>query len=141
MAKKGGEVKLRLDHIRLRVAEGVHQSTKAVALDIEGRAKVNIQQNDQIDTGFMLNSGYSGWEGGSNHGSIWGSGRYRSPKTGSTALHEAAGPAIVEKGAFVHFAALYAIWQELKNSFLYRAAEETEPKPIVEKIFQAVLRD
>lgn len=137
----GGELNLRTDHVLVKVKKGTGESLKALALDIEGRAKVIVQQNGQIDTGFMLNTGYSGWEGGNNHGTIWPSGAYTSAKQGATVQRDAAGPETVNQGAFVHFAALYAIWQELKRSFLYRAAAETKPKPIVERVFREELHD
>lgn len=120
------EVKLdlRTDDILLQLSRANPQAMKAAAFAIEGRAKVNIQRNGQIVTGFMMNSGYTGWRGGNNYGLIWPTGRYKSGN-GRTTTHVAAGPADPgDAEAFIHFAAVYSIFQEMKKSFLYAAAEE-----------------
>lgn len=96
------------------------------ALQIEAQASVEIVNNGQVDTGFMLNSVYSVTSGGSSYG----------PGQPSRADRDAA-PArpAPESGAVVGVAAEYALWQELENSFLFRAAEivaETMQAPIID---------
>ena len=75
------EVKMRLDHVKVVVAGATRHALAAIALQMEGRTKVNIQENGQIDTGFMLNSTFTLLPDG-QHGETWGDGTYRSKATG-----------------------------------------------------------
>ena len=89
------------------------QILRKAAMQCVAHAKVNIVQNDQIDTGFMLNSGYMATKGQDTYGQITGQGD-KAPKR--TPLKHM---------AIVAFAANYAIFQEMKRSFLYKALEQT----------------
>lgn len=101
----------------------------AIALQTEAHAKDNIVANDQIDTGFMLNSVYTLTpEQGSSYGRTWASGKYQSKKSGRTIEQERAPETALEAEALAAVAAgaNYAIYQELQNSFLYRALEQVQ---------------
>jgi hypothetical protein len=117
MAKgAGGEVKLYLDHVKITLKKITDEKVlKQLALRVVERAQLNIRENDQIDTGFMVNSGYAIWEGGSTYGqnAISAEGREMAPEE-SLASDAAAG---------VVFGANYAIYQEAAKPFLYPAAE------------------
>jgi hypothetical protein len=105
----------------------VQKATKAVlwklALQGEKMAKENVQANNQIDTGFMLNTIYS--EGpGMPPSDVWESGVY-TDKSGNAVERRGGTPTLVSpEHAAVGCVAEYAIYQEMQNSFLYRAMEQ-----------------
>ena len=82
-----------------------------------GHARVNLRDTDQIDTGFMLNSGYMVSAKGSTYGETAASGAGGRERASAVRVgrHESA----------TAFAAKYAIYQELHRSFLYRALTQT----------------
>ena len=137
------EVKMRLDHVKVVVAGATRHALAAIALQMEGRTKVNIQENGQIDTGFMLNSTFTLLPDG-QHGETWGDGSYRSKATGDM-VERSKGqvPALGEAEAAVGVGADYAIFQEAINSFLYRAAEQVaqEAGGIAEQVYREELHD
>jgi hypothetical protein len=132
------EVVFFLDHIMVRVQEAEGEILEALAHQIEGQAKANIVANDQVDTGFMLNSIYVTTESGSTHRQAEGKARAKNP-SGKMATEVTAG----QGKAAVVAGAEYAIFQEAKNSFLFRAAEQVGPQVggIVEKIGKEVIVD
>ena len=87
------------------------------ALQCLGHARVNIRNNGQIDTGFMVNSGYVLSAQSDSYGSV--------PSAGSGGRAPAPRADRGEDEAVVAFAAEYAIYQELRRSFLYRALTQT----------------
>ncbi len=96
------------DKVKREVRADIDKALTAVALQIEGQARVEITNNGQIDTGFMRASGYT-----------------KPP----------------EKGVVVvGFAADYAIFQELRNSFLFRAAERVRGNDAENAIARVVRR-
>lgn len=96
----------------------------ALAFQIEAQTKVNITDNGQVDTGFMRNSTYVVTPLRNTHGQTAESGTYPSPKTGQSVQRNAVAAASPpEGGAIVAVAAEYAVYQETKNSFLWRAVE------------------
>lgn len=100
-------------------AEMTQQAADELALEIEGQTKLNIRHNDQIDTGFMLNSVYTVSRTSDTYAATQADGRYagaRREKAPKLSL-----PADVL--ALVAVAAVYAVYQESDRSFLYRAAE------------------
>lgn len=101
----------------------------AIALQIEGQAKLNIQDNGQIDTGFMLNTTYAFADGVDTgyQGDLPG---YYPNKDGYDVWRDRVdeAPAPPPGGAGVHCAAEYAIYQEMTKSFLYKALEQIVPK-------------
>lgn len=112
----------------MQVVEGASDAllTK-MALVILGQARVNIRENDQIDTGFMTNSGYVVAPGEDGYDKTWPSGQYQSGKTGQTAMAERAPKQTPPEGAsLVGFAADYAIYQEMARSYLYKALDQSK---------------
>ena len=87
------------------------------AMQCLGHARVNIRNNGQIDTGFMVNSGYVVTANQDGYGSV--------PVAGQGARQRAPEAPRGEHEAIVAFAAEYAIYQELRRSFLYRALTQT----------------
>lgn len=102
----GDEVK------KLILNKATPEMITAAALLVEGQAKVNIRENGQIDTGFMLNSVYAVGPGVNSYGPAVVAGK------------TAAGPASPSSGgAVVGVAAEYAIYQEERLAYLYPALE------------------
>ncbi len=113
------------DKVRREVQDDINRALTAVALQIEAQAKVEITNNRQIDTGFLRNTGYTIAPERNTFNEVDASGQYTSRRTGQTVRRERVpAPVTPEKGeAIVGFAADYAVYQELRNSFLFRAAE------------------
>jgi hypothetical protein len=126
---EGVDVKLYLDHVKVVVADATEKVLKQLAYRIVERAQINIRGNDQIDTGFMVNSIYPVFEGGSGYSeaSSAAESQTHSRKTGRTVDHagDMAPPEQLTKDAdaAVVVGANYAIYQEAANPFLYPAAE------------------
>jgi hypothetical protein len=79
-----------LDAINGKAEEAIKQK----AFQVEAQAKANVVANDQIDTGFMLNSIHT---------------NFNKSELPSGAV------------AAIYVGAEYGIWQEFKNPFLYPA--------------------
>jgi hypothetical protein len=94
---------------------------EAMAHRIEERTKGNIVENDQVDTGFMLNSVYVITDAKSG---------YSAAQATATALNPQAmmlpPPPLGKADAAVVVGAEYAIYQELNRSFLFRALDEAK---------------
>lgn len=134
MAKKA-KVEMHLDHVMLRVEGATDKVLHAVALQVEGTSKRNIVSNDQVDTGFMLNSIYTESKRGSTFGETWaGPEGAKAPKVQLPKLFSAAA---------VHVSAVYAIFQEMMNSFLRTAAEEVagQVRGIADPVYRKALHD
>lgn len=98
------------------------------ALAVESQAKQNVVANDQVDTGFMLNSIWSRSPNHSTYAAI-------SPPDGvvrDLAQEEELGDSLAIVGA----AALYAIYQESKKPFIWSALTTITPRfgRIIEEI-------
>lgn len=102
----GDEVK------RLILNQAMPEMIAAAALLVEGQTKVNINQNGQVDTGFMVNSVYAVGPGVNTYGPAAIAGKLANGAAVPT-------PA----GAVVGVAAEYAIYQEERLPFLYPALE------------------
>lgn len=115
MAQAGAEVKLYLDHVKITVQGATEEVLKALAFRVVERAQANIRANDQIDTGFMINSGYAIWIIGSSYGqgAITAEGKDMAPE--ESLPGDAAAAAV--------FGANYAIYQEAQKPYLYPGAE------------------
>lgn len=114
--------------VLLLVEQATDAGLAAVAFQVEGQAKVNIRDNGQVDTGFMLNATYAITKGGETP--VVQDGTYPD-RAGTMVERKVAGPppALAEgASAAVYSAAEYAIYQEMGNSFLYRAAEQVAPQ-------------
>lgn len=94
-----------------------------IAFAIEAEAKVNINRNNQIDTGFMLNSAYTVTGQDSSFGAARAKAKARNKKAEMGS--EASAP---KDGAVVAVGANYAIYQEVKKSFLYKAGQTVAKK-------------
>lgn len=92
----------------------------AAGFQIEGLAKANIVANDQIDTGFMLNSVYSVAPGKDSYSAALSAAQARNPAAVMGPRQQPPD----EKTAVVAVGASYAVYDEKRNSFLYRAVEQ-----------------
>lgn len=91
-----------------------------LAFQIQGQARINIQTNKQIDTGFMLNSVYVVTPEKSDYSERKAEAEIRNPKANmapQVRLPHGAKAAVCA-------GAEYAIYQEARKSFLYRALEQ-----------------
>ncbi|KKM85967.1 hypothetical protein LCGC14_1283740 [marine sediment metagenome] len=112
--------KLNIPAVLKQSTEEGKKTVDKIALQIEGRTKIMIVSNGQIDTGFMLNSVYSILSSGhSSYFQTWPSGMY-SGQPRSKEPQRSLGPRAV---AAVGVSASYALWQELKKSFLFASAQ------------------
>lgn len=144
MANKGGEVRLHLDHVLLKVAAASDRALEAVALQIEAQTKVNIQQNNQIDTGFMMNSTYVVTRERNTFDQTDASGdqfnRYGELVKRRTVPPQ---PLPGHARAACVVGAEYAIYQEAKKPFLYPASVTvaSQVKGTAEQVFKENLND
>ena len=137
MAKrKGMKVDMYLSHVEARVEDATDECLHQIALQVEGTAKRNITVNDQVDTGFMLNSLYVESRKGSTFGSTWEN-RPDRKKAPRLRLPSAYSIAAVVIGA------VYAIYQEVLNPFLRPAGADVmrEVKGICEPIYKRMIHD
>ena len=129
------KVDMHLDHVMMRVDGATDEVLHALALQVEGVTKRNIVSNNQVDTGFMLNSVYSASEKGDTFGETWAG----PPGQKATKLRL---PSLFSAAA-VHVSAMYAIYQEMMNPFLRPAADEVagQSKGIAESVYKRALHD
>jgi hypothetical protein len=142
------EVKLYLDHVNVVVEDATAEVLKRLALRIQERAQLNIRENDQIDTGFMVNSIYTVFGDGDTYGQARtdaesqtiGAGGRQVDHTGDMAPAQS-----LEDGAAagVIVGANYAIYQENINPFLYPAAEKAAAEfgGEAETVYREILPD
>jgi len=125
----------------LEIEDATDDLLLALALRGEGKAKINITDNDQIDTGFMRNAIYAVGPGQSNYHETQPSGFYtntdgeqvareRLPETVEVKKHEAA----------IVVAAEYAVHQEMRQSFLYKALEQLKGEEFKAAVKSAALK-
>lgn len=142
--KKGGEVKFYLDHVLLKTAAASDAALEAAALQIEAQVKVNIQRNNQIDTGFMLNSTYVVTPRQSTYGQTNPTG-VEFDRLGNLVQRTIAPEISLPENAraAVVVGAEYAVYQEDQKPFVYPAAETVagQIKGTAEKIFKEELHD
>jgi hypothetical protein len=130
MSEEGVEVKLYLDHVKVTVEKATEKVLRQLAFRITERAQMNIRTNDQIDTGFMVNSIYPVWKDGSGYEAARSEaeGHTVSGRTGERVDHSgdmAPEEALeAEAMAGVVVGANYAIYQENIKPFLYPGAEK-----------------
>lgn len=106
------------DEVMLAVQDAVNLDK--VAFRIEERAKINVTENDQVDTGFMLNAIYTVTREASSYGEARARAGAKNPK----ARMSPQAALIRGAQAAVAAGAEYSIYQEIKHSFLLRAAQE-----------------
>ena len=140
---KNADVKTYLKEIRVIAKDATAQVLNALALQIEGQTKANIVENNQVDTGFMLNSVYSVTPVGSTYGDTNPSGTELSPINGYVERTIAPEVKVADGGAAVAVGADYAVYQEAKQSFLLRAAETVAQQAgaVCEPVFKEYVRD
>jgi len=112
--------------VRLAINRATEHSLEAIAHRIVSRAQENITANDQIDTGFMRASVYMMSKNESGYDKCDPSGEY--PNTGGQTVRRKLAPELSLPGgvgALVAAGAEYAIYQEMRKPFLYKAAEQT----------------
>lgn len=139
----------RLQHVLVKIAESNKAALGAVALQIAGEAKVKIQANRQIDTGFMLNSVYAVTNTSDGYGQAKSEAETHDysakEKRRVDVGKRMAPPRALGAGdtALVVVGANYAAEQEARQSFLYAAAEKVgkEVGAIVEPIYKAQNHD
>lgn len=114
------------NRVKLEIANATARMIDAIAFQIEGTAKVNITNNGQVDTGFMRNSVYAITASRNTFNDIDANGEYVSSKTRQTVQRAAEPnpPDPPKGGAIVGVAAEYAVYQEMRQSFLFDAVEQ-----------------
>jgi len=138
------EVNLKLDHVNVIVKKATEEALAALAFQIEGQTKANISNNDQVDTGFMMNSVYTITRRDSSYGAARQTGEYRN-KAGDMVRRKLSPeerlPSDAAAGVIV--GAAYAIYQEQRDSFLFKAAEQVAGQAggICEPVFRAEVHD
>jgi hypothetical protein len=128
-----------LKEIKVRVKNGSTKALQQLALQIEGQTKANITANNQVDTGFMLNSVYTIFEGSSTYGNTDASGT-KLDRMAEFVERKIAPEESLEGDAVaaVCVGAEYAVFQEARQSFLQTAAEQvaTQAGAICEPVFE-----
>ncbi len=114
------ETKFYTEQVKVVVSEATDLLAEEIAFALEGQAKANIVANDQVDTGFMLNSVYAVTrKSGSGYGQAQGEASARNPDAEMAPEVQLSGGA----ASAVVVGAEYAVHQENRKSFLYKAAE------------------
>lgn len=125
-----GSVNWHKDRVILKVKGATQKALNALAAQVEAEAKINIQNNNQIDTGFMWNSVYTVTKESSGYAQTRSTGNYPwSPeKHGGKAglgyrelAPEFTLPRSNKPVVAIVVGARYAVYREIKNSFLYKA--------------------
>lgn len=141
---KGGEVKFYLDHVLIKCAAASDRALEAAALQIEAQTKVNIQRNNQIDTGFMMNSTYVVTPRMSTYDQTTPSGT-EYDRFGRIVERNIAPEAPLPDNAraAVVVGAEYAVYQEDQKPFFYPAAESVaqQIKGTAEQVFKENLNN
>lgn len=126
-----GKVNWFEQRVMLEVNEATERELLKIAHQVEGQAKVNITDNDQIDTGFMRASGYVVSSKLSTYNEGYAKAyskdlKRKSRRRGKSVnvFERAMGPELPKPNklqAAVVFGAEYTIYQEMRMSFLYDA--------------------
>lgn len=121
----------------LHFGEITRHGLEAVAARIDAQTKINIVQNDQVDTGFMVNSVYFATEEGSSYNDTDKDGLHLN-RLGELVEREMApeAPLPDDYVALVCVGANYAIFQEMQQPFLYPALVQVagEAGGIIKKV-------
>ena len=136
MAK--GKVNWYTEDVILKLMDTSQRGLEAVAARVDGLAKINIVANDQVDTGFMVNSVYFATEKDSTYRDDSGT---QVNREGNFVEREMAPEAELPADyvALVCVGANYAIHQEMAQPFLYPALVQAaaEAGGIIEKVAKA----
>lgn len=124
------------------------EAARALAYRILEHAQANIRKNDQIDTGFMVNSGYVIWPDGSDYDAAKGAAENQTTgKDGKPVDHTGdmaeAFQLPADASAGVVFGAVYSVYQENINPFLYPAGQAAgaEFNATVEAVYKRFAKD
>jgi hypothetical protein len=133
----GAETKFYTDQVKVVIDEATDLLAEEIAFALEGQAKANIVANDQVDTGFMLNSVYAVTRKSSGYGQAQGEASARNPDAEMAPEVQLSGGA----ASAVVVGAEYAVHQENRKSFLYKAAETVARQAggIAERVGREVL--
>ena len=128
MAAERGEVLWYDNQVSLVIQDKSIEALAALAVEIEAQAKINIVDNDQVDTGFMLNSIY--WKVGpkNTYESTWGSGTYDGESGPEQSRERAPQADLGNADGYVAVGAEYAIYQELQDPYLMPALQAIASK-------------
>jgi hypothetical protein len=148
MSESDVEVKFYIDHVKVTVDKATDEVLKMLAYRIVEGTQLNIRSNDQIDTGFLINSVYPIWKDGSGYADAKAEAEQRT--TGKDGRHvdhsddmapEPSLPGDASAGVVV--GANYAIYNEVRIPFLYPAAQkavtEEQFRGEAEQIYREVL--
>lgn len=115
----GSEVEWLGDNLLLLLEGAALEALTASAFGIEGRVKEQIVQNDQIDTGFMVNTVYVSTPEQSSYDSASLAAGLQNPA--EQMLEEVKPQDVNEEGVvvLVVVGAEYAVYQEMAQPFLY----------------------
>jgi hypothetical protein len=102
------------------IEKATRETIEAAAFRIRENAGANVVANDQIDTGAMVNAFYVVLPGGDDYSDATGEASSRNPaaEVGPRAGLDGGADAVVAN------AMEYAIDNELRQSFLFKAAEQ-----------------
>lgn len=141
------EVRMYLDHVKAVVEKASEATLKTLAFRIVEHIQSNIRSNNQVDTGFMINSVYALWQDGSGYsmanslaeGTPGVSAKYGS-RSGRAVIEEPLPP---DATAGVVVGANYAVYQEVKQPFAYPGAEAAAAEfgGYAEQVFRQHLPD
>lgn len=114
-----GQVNWYGNRVKATLKNATDEIMAKAAFHLEAMTKANIVANDQVDTGFLLNSVYAVTDQGSTYGAAKSAASAKNP-----AAEMGPEPHLEDgQGAAVGVGASYAVYQEIQQSFLYRALE------------------
>lgn len=132
---QNGEVNWYSEQVILKLDDVTRRGLEAVAARIDALTKININQNNQIDTGFMANSVYFATKDDSTYLDDSG---VQINREGNFVEREMAPEATLppDQAALICVGANYAIYQEMQKPFLYPALVQAaaEAGGIIEKV-------
>lgn len=118
------EVRMYLDHVRLVVEQATEAALAAIAFQMEAEVKVQIRNNGQVDTGFMLNSVYATTKrDGDSYDAAEAEARAAADRAGEPRAMAPRRTLPGDAAAGVIVGAEYAVYQEAAQSFLYAGAQ------------------
>lgn len=128
-----------LEAVIAKVKEATDKALFQLGFQIVARAQTQIQGNGQIDTGFMLNSGYVA----SRDASTYAGAGAQAGAAADRVLAPEQRPGQDDVRAVVVFGANYSIYQENKASFLFAGAERAvaDAGGTLEAVYREVVND
>ena len=108
------------EDVKLLIKDAKAEIVESIAFLMEGQIKANIAANNQIDTGFMFNSPYVVLPNDDTYAQARAAAKAKNPNgelAPQVSLPDDADAAVV-------VGANYSIYQEIKNSFIFRAVEQ-----------------